>query len=132
GNGVVGTGGTSASVVTGPTAGSTTILGGGVPGGNTIGTADHAVRLFNAVLFYDFHPCGSQKGCSCDCPEGTYRYVPTFTVFAGKYQPFFCLEEILGSGVEQFVEFSMANWFFDADDNNEQTMVGFQYKGLED
>jgi hypothetical protein len=130
GNGVVGTGGSNASVVTGPT--TSAIEGGGVPGGNTASTTDHAVRLFNAFVAYDFHPCGSEKGCSPDCPEGYYRYAPTFTVFAGKVQPFFCLEEILGSGVDQFVEFSMADWFFDADDNNEMTGVGAQVRAFDD
>jgi hypothetical protein len=105
---------------------------GGVPGGNGEGTVDHAVRLFNAFVAYDFHPCGSYANCSPDCPEGYYRYQPTFTAFAGKVQPFFCLEEILGSGVEQFVEFSMADWFFDADDNNEMTGAGFQVQAFDD
>jgi hypothetical protein len=105
---------------------------GAVPGGNGEGTVDHAVRLFNAFISYDFHPCGSYAGCACDCPEGYYRYQPTLTAFVGKVQPFFGLEEILGSGVEQFVEFSMADWFFDADDNNEQTGAGLQVRAFED
>jgi hypothetical protein len=119
GNGVAGTGGV-------------TVTGGGVAGGNGNGTVDHAVRLFNAFIAYDFHPCGSEKGCGPDCPEGYYRYQPTFTAFAGKVQPFFGLEEILGSGTEQFVEFSMADWFFDADDNNEMTGVGGQVRAFDD
>jgi hypothetical protein len=81
---------------------------------------------------YDFHPCSSYNGCGHDCPSGSYRYQPTVTVFAGKVQPFFGLEEIFGSGTEQFVEFSMADWFFDADDNNEQMGVGFQVRAFDD
>jgi hypothetical protein len=118
--------------VTGPALTTTAVEAGGVPGGNTASTADHAVRLFNAFISYDFHPCGSEKGCACDCPDGYYRYQPTLTAFAGKVQPFFCLEEILGSGTEQFVEYSMADWFFDADDNNEMTGAGLQVRALDD
>jgi hypothetical protein len=102
------------------------------PGGNSLATVDHAVRLFNAFVAYDWHPVGTSKGCSDDCPDGSYRYALTITPFIGKVQPFFCLEEILGSGTEQFVEFSMADWFFDADDNNEQTGVGFQTRAFDD
>jgi hypothetical protein len=106
--------------------------GGGVPGGNGNGTVDHAVRLFNAFIAYDWQPCGSQAGCSKDCPDGYYRYAPTYTAFVGKVQPFFCLEEILGSGTEQFVEYSMADWYFDADDNNEMMGVGGQVRAFDD
>ncbi len=130
GNGVVGTGGSNSSVVVGPTSQTTAVIGGGVPGGNANGTVDHAVRLFNAFVAYDFHPCGSQPGV--DCPDGAYRYAPTWTVFAGKVQPFFCLDHILGSGTDQFVEFSMASWFFDAEDDNEQTGAGGQVRAFDD
>src|SRR5205823_8942247 len=91
--------------------------------GNTTGLVDHALRLFNCWVAYDFHG-------PAQCDPGTYR--PTLTFLCGKAQPFFCLEEILGSGVQQFVEFSMANWFFDADDNNEQMMAGFQVRAFDD
>src|SRR5262249_40615285 len=50
----------------------------------------------------------------------------------GKIKPFFGLEEILGSGNEQFVEYSMAEWFFDADDDNLAMAAGLQMKSLED
>lgn len=132
GNGVVGTGGSNSSVVVGPTSQTTTVIGGGVPGGNSNGTVDHAVRLFNAFVAYDFHPVGSQPGTGMDCPDGGYRYAPTWTLFVGKVQPFFCLDHVLGSGTDQFVEFSMASWFFDADDDNEQTGAGGQVRAFDD
>lgn len=134
GNGVTGTGGINpATVVGGGTPGATTIIGtGGVPGGNGIATVDHAVRLFGAFIAYDFHPTGSEKGCGPDCPEGTYRYAPTVTAIIGKIKPMINLEEYLGSITEQFVEYNMANWFFDADDDNFQTVAGFQVKAMDD
>ena len=45
---------------------------------------DHAVRLFTAYVAYDFHPCGYEKGCGPDCPDGYYRYTPTFTPVAAE------------------------------------------------
>jgi hypothetical protein len=104
----------------------------GIPGGNGVVTVDHAMRLFSAYVAYDFHPCGYEKGCGPDCPDGTYRYTPTFTAIAGKMKPFFSFEEYLGSNNQQFVEYGMANWFFDADDDNLQTMAGFQIKAYDD
>ena len=35
----------------------------GVPDGSGVATVDDAVRLFSAYVAYDFHPCGSEKGC---------------------------------------------------------------------
>jgi hypothetical protein len=105
---------------------------GGVPGGNTITTIDHAVRLQGAYIAYDMHPCGYEKGCGPDCPDGTYRYTPTLTAFFGKFKPFFGLEETLRPFDEQFVEWAMASWFFDADDDAWQMEAGFQYKGFDD
>jgi hypothetical protein len=94
-------------------------VGGGV-------TVDHAVRLFGAWVAYDFHPFGG------DGIEGRPRYVPTLTLFGGKSKPFFGLEEWLGHGNQQFVEYSMADYYFDADDDNYQTMAGIQARALED
>jgi hypothetical protein len=105
---------------------------GNVEGGQATGNVDHAVRLFQAVAFYDWHPCSSEKGCGPECCEGTYRYQPTITAFIGKWKPLFGLEEYLGSGTEQFVEYSMADWFFDAEDDNMFMMAGFTAKFMED
>src|SRR5262249_32210055 len=44
-----------------PNTAATSPIGGGV-------TVDHAVRLFQAYVAYDFHPCGTWKGCGPDCP----------------------------------------------------------------
>src|SRR5262249_39509266 len=79
-------------------------------GGSVI--ADPAVRVRYANVSYDLPPCGSQKGCGPDCPAGTYPYAPTVTLIAGKIAPFYGLEQFLTTTEEQFVEFSMANWFF--------------------
>jgi hypothetical protein len=95
-------------------------------------TVDHAVRLFSAYVAYDFHGCASEKGCGLDCPEGSYKYTPTYTIIAGKMKPYFAFEEYLGSGNEQFVEFGMTEWFFDADDDNLLMAAGVQVKALED
>jgi hypothetical protein len=100
-------------------------IGGGV-------TVDHAVRLFEGWVAYDFHGCCSEKGCGPDCPEGSYKYAPTYTLIAGKMKPFFCIEEVLGSGNEQLVEFSMADWFFDADDDNLLVGAGTRIKAFDD
>lgn len=101
------------------------VTGGGV-------AVDHAVRLFSAYVAYDFHGCCAEKGCGPDCPEGTYKYVPTYTLIAGKAKPLFGFEEYMGSANEQFVEYSMADWFFDADDDNLLMMAGLQVKALDD
>jgi hypothetical protein len=93
---------------------------------------DHAIRLFEAWVAYDFHGCCSEKGCGPDCPDGLYKYAPTYTIIAGKMKPFFCIEEVLGSGNEQLVEFSMADWFFDADDDNLLMGAGTRIKADDD
>jgi len=100
-------------------------IGGGV-------LADHTVRIFDAFIAYDFHPCSSEKGCGPDCPEGTVKYAPTVTVMVGKQQPFFSFEEIMGRFNQQMVEYGMAEFFFDADDNNQVTGASVQLKALED
>ena len=105
---------------------------GGVPGGNVNATVDHAARLQGAFVAYDFHPCWSEKGCGPDCPDGAYRYTPTVTAFAGKWKPFIGLEETLLPFNEQFVEWSMASWCFDADDDGWLMMAGTQVKALDD
>ena len=69
----------------------------GVPDGNGVATVDHAVRLFSAYVAYDFHPCGYEKGCGPDCPDGYYRYTPTVTLIAGKMKPMIAFEEYMGS-----------------------------------
>lgn len=93
---------------------------------------DHSVRLFEAWVAYDIHGCAAQKGCGRDCPEGAVKYAPTYTLIAGKLKPFFGLEEYLGNATEQFVEFSMADFFFDADDDNRLMAAGGMVKALED
>jgi hypothetical protein len=100
--------------------------------GNAIAQVDHAVRIYGAYVAYDFHPCCASKGCGEDCPEGTYKYAPTLTLIAGKLKPFFAFEEMLSSFNSHFVEHSMTEFFFDADDDNLLNWWGLQYKGMED
>jgi hypothetical protein len=109
-------------------------LGGaaGPAGGTSAVTVDHTLQLFNAWVAYDFHPCSGQTGCGPDCPEGTYKYSPTVTLLLGKAQPFFALEEIFGTRYEQFVEYSIADWFFDSDDNLQLMQAAVQVRALED
>jgi hypothetical protein len=102
-----------------------TLIGGGV-------TVDHAVRLFEGWVAYDWHPCWGQKGCGPDCPDGTYIYSPTVTFIAGKLKPFFALEEVFGSGNQQMVEYSATDWYFDAEDDNLQMGAGVRVKALDD
>src|SRR5262249_25018329 len=108
-----------------PNASAASPIGGGV-------TVDHAVRLFTGWVAYDFHPCSWWKGCGPDCPDNAPKYSPTFSLIAGKMKPLFGLEEYLGSANEQFVEYSMADWFFDADDDNQLMAAGTQVKAMED
>lgn len=100
-------------------------IGGGV-------TVDHAVRLFEGWVAYDFHGCCFEKGCGPDCLDGRPKYAPTYTIIAGKLKPFFGIEEVLGSANEQLVEFSMADWFFDADDDNLLVAAGTRIKAFDD
>jgi hypothetical protein len=102
-----------------------TATGGGV-------VVDHAVRLFEAWVAYDFHGCASEKGCGLDCPEGMVKYRPTYTLIAGKLKPFFGLEEFLGNNNEQFVEFSMSDLYFSSDDDNRLMAAGTMVKAVED
>ena len=90
------------------------------------------MRLFSAYVAYDWHPCGYEKGCGPDCPDGTYRYTPTVTGIVGKIKPMIAFEEYIGSANEQFVEYGMTNWFFDADDDNLLMAAGTQIKALDD
>jgi hypothetical protein len=108
-----------------PNAAGASAIGGGV-------LLDHAVTLFEAWVAYDFHGCGTYKGCGPDCPDGAVKYSPTYTLIAGKLKPFFGLEEFLGNGNQQFVDFSMADWFFDADDDARLMGAGTQIKAFED
>jgi hypothetical protein len=101
------------------------------PIGNGV-TVDHIVRLRYAYIYYDFHGAAAERGCGPDCPDGTYKYAPTYTLIAGKITPFFGLEQYLSTTNEQFVEYSMANWYFNADDNNKLMAAGTQIKALED
>ena len=100
-------------------------IGGGI-------TLDHAVTLFQAYVAYDFHGCSYEKGCGPNCPDGTIKYSPTYTLIGGKLKPFFGLDEFLGNGNQQFVEFSMADIFFDADDDTRLMGAGTQVKAFED
>jgi hypothetical protein len=116
-------------------AGNGTNSSGGVPGvvdGSGVVTVDHAVRLFSCWVGYDFHPCWGEKGCGPECPEGYYKYTPTLTAIMGKLKPMTGLEEYLGSGNQQLIDYSMANWFFDSDDDNLLMCAGFQYKAMDD
>src|SRR5262249_4235097 len=101
---------------------------GNVQGGQGDSSVDHAVRFFEGWVAYDFHPCWPEKGCGCDCPEGATPYQPTYGLIFGKLKPMFGFEEFSGgtdrkigglggSGKQQFVEYSMADWFFDAEDD---------------
>ena len=95
-------------------------------------TVDHVVSLFEAWVAYDIHGCSCSKGCGPDCPDGTYQYCPTYTLVLGKLKPFYGLEEFLGNRNEQFVEFSMTDWYFDADDDTRLMAAGLQVKAAED
>jgi hypothetical protein len=115
---------------------------GNVQGGQGIANVDHAVRFFQGFVYYDFHPCWSWNGCGADCPEGTRRYQPTYSLIVGKQKPMFGFEEfnggaysaarLGGSATDQFVEYAMADWFFDADDDNLLMAAGIQIFELED
>jgi hypothetical protein len=105
---------------------------GNVEGGQADGVTGPALRLFQCWVAYDFHGCASQKGCGCDCPEGTYAYAPTYTAIIGKLKPMGSLEEFLGSANEQFVEYSMSSWMFDSDADNMVEAAGVQVKAMED
>jgi hypothetical protein len=109
-----------------PNASAASPIGGGV-------TVDHAVRLFSAYVAYDFHGCGFWKGCGPECCDGTYKYAPTYTLIVGKMKPTMSAEEwMCGSANEQFVEYSMADWYFDADDDNLLMAAGTQVKAFDD
>lgn len=110
-----------------PVAGVTTFQG-----GNGLATVDHSLRLFQAWVAYDFRPCCFWKGCGDDCCDDTPKYAPTFSLIAGKFKPYFTFEEWMGSGNEQFVEYGIATWYFDSDDDNLATGAGFQIKAMED
>jgi hypothetical protein len=116
----------------------TTPAGGFAPNGSPVSPigggvlVDHGVSVFEAWIAYDFHGCATEKGCGPDCPEGTYKYAPTYTVMVGKLKPFFGLEEFLRNTNMQFVEFSMADWYFSSDDDARLMAAGFQVKAAED
>jgi hypothetical protein len=93
---------------------------------------DHVVSLFEAWVAYDWHGCSCAKGCGPDCPDGTYKYCPTYTLIVGKLKPFYGLEEFLGNRNGQFVEFSMTDLMFDADDDTRMMAAGVQVKAAED
>jgi hypothetical protein len=99
-------------------------------GGSTL--VDHLVRIRYAYVYYDFHGAAAERGCGPDCPDGTYRYAPTYSLVAGKMTPFYGLEQYLTTTNERFVEYSMANWYFNADDNNKLMAAGTQIKAADD
>src|SRR5205823_993245 len=107
------------------------------PAGNAVSPigggalVDHAVTLFEAFIAYDWHPCSSQKGCGHDCPEGTYTYAPAISGVVGKMKPFFGLDEFLGNGNQQFCDFSMADFYFDADDDTRLMAAGVEVRAFE-
>ncbi len=89
------------------------------------------VTLFEMFIAYDYRPCAAEKGCGPDCPEGTFKYSPTYTLMVGKLKPFFGLDEFLGNQNQQFVEYSMADLFFSADDDVRLMAAGFEVKALD-
>lgn len=99
-------------------------------GGGVLST--QPVTLFEAFIAYDFHGCAAEKGCGAECPEGSVLYRPHYTMLIGKMKPFFGLDEFLGNQNEQFVEFSMADLMFDADDDSRLMAAGFEMRHLED
>ena len=99
-------------------------IGGGV-------SVDNAVRLFSAYVAYDWHPAGSQLTAN-SVTSGTYQYNPTVSFIVGKFKPLFAFEEYLGSGNQQFVEYGMTEFFFDADNDNLQFNAGVQVKARDD
>jgi hypothetical protein len=101
------------------------------PLGGTV-VVDHAVTLFEAFIAYDMHGCACEKGCGEDCPEGSVKYCPTYTLIAGKMKPFFGLDEFLGNHAQQFVDFSMADILFSSDDDSRLMGAGTQIKAFED
>ncbi len=109
-----------------PVGGGTSAIGGGTV------TIDNTVRLFEGWIAYDFHPGKCKDNCpdSPNCPNGMYR--PTITLMAGKMKPWDGLEEYLGSGTDEYIEYSMADWFFSTDQDNLQMAAGVQVKALED
>ncbi len=100
-----------------------------IGGGDVV---DHALRLFTAFVAYDIQLGSRGNGCGPNCPDGTYAYHPVLTFLVGKQQPFFGFTEILGSANAQLVDFAMADWFFDADDNNMLTAATVQYRDFDD
>lgn len=100
-------------------------IGGGV-------SADHAIRLFTAWVAYDIPLADFSRGCGPDCPEGAVPYSPVLSFVVGKQQPFFGFSQILGSANAQFAEFSMAVWYFNADDNVMMNAVSVQYRDFHD
>jgi uncharacterized coiled-coil protein SlyX len=102
----------------------------GIGGGDTV---DHTVRLFSAYVAYDFHGCSFWKGCGAPCPDDQYKYAPTYTLIFGKFKPTMSAEEwMAGSGGEQMVEYSMADWYFDADDDNLLMGAALQVRAFDD
>lgn len=100
-------------------------IGGGV-------LVNQAVTLFEAFVAYDIRGRCCEKGCGTDCPASSSKYCPTYTLLAGKLKPFFGLDEFLGNQNMQFVEFSMADLFFSADDDARLMAAGFEVRAFED
>lgn len=96
-------------------------IGGGV-------AVSQGVTLFECFAAYDFHLDERQR----PLPDGEIIYAPTLSLVGGKMKPFFGLSEFLGNQVEQFVEFSMTDFFFSADEDARLMGVGFQAKALQD
>jgi hypothetical protein len=108
------------------------LLGQAAQGTNSV-VVDHSARLYSAYVAYDWHPCGSEKGCGGpDCCTDSSLYTPTITFKAGKGKPFSSLDDWLGTANEQFVSEPMAYWLFSADDNNALMLAGIEVKALDD
>jgi hypothetical protein len=113
----------NSTVFAAPAAGTLVAIPAFAVGGQGDTNVDHAMRLFEAWAAYDFHGKPS-------CDPTAYR--PTYTLMMGKAKPLFGLEEYLGSANEQFVEYSMADWYFDADDDNLMMMAGCEARMFDD
>jgi hypothetical protein len=115
---------TSPAGGTAPNGAAVSPIGGGI-------LLDHAVTLFEAWVAYDIHLCACEKGCGPDCPHDQWKYCPTLTLLVGKIKPFFGLDEFLRNSNMQFVDFSMADLYFDADDDTRLMAAGIELRALE-
>lgn len=102
-------------------------VGGGV-------TLDHVLRFFSGYIAYDIRGPKRQIPYGPDClgNGGESEYQSTTSLIVGKLKPFFSFEEVLTSQFCQFVDYSMVEWYFDADDDNYIPAAGFDIKAFDD